>query len=127
MNVGDVVKMPAAPTRKGYKFVCWKGSELHPGDNYKVEGDHTFTAIWKKSAGKGVSGTLIAKMKTKGKTALIISWSKIKGAKGYDVFFVRCAHKDKKTVCKKVKTIKGNKKFKWTKKCKIYVFAHNGV
>lgn len=132
-NVGDVIKMPAAPTRNGYTFMYWKGSELHPGDKYTVKGDHTFTAIWKKNdqpdpkptpkpdpkptpSSKKVSGTIIAKMTAKGKTGLTIRWKKIKGAKGYDIFFARCAHSEKKTVCKKVKTIKGNKKSKWTKK-----------
>ena len=45
-NVGDTVKLPAAPTRKGYTFKCWKGSEYAAGDKYEVEGDHTFTAEW---------------------------------------------------------------------------------
>jgi len=58
-NVGDVIEIPKAPTREGYTFKYWKGSEYHPGDKYTVEGDHTFTAEWKKStnaaAAKGSS------------------------------------------------------------------------
>jgi len=49
-NVGDTVKLPAAPTREGYTFKCWKGSEYAAGADYKVEGDHTFTAEWEKDA-----------------------------------------------------------------------------
>lgn len=45
---GALFTLPAAPTRTGYTFVCWKGSTYQPGDQYKVEGDHTFTAEWKK-------------------------------------------------------------------------------
>ena len=45
---GSTITIPAAPTREGYKFTYWKGSEYHPGDSYKVEGDHTFTAQWEK-------------------------------------------------------------------------------
>ena len=45
---GLTITIPAAPTREGYKFTYWKGSEYHPGDSYKVEGDHTFTAQWEK-------------------------------------------------------------------------------
>lgn len=62
-----------------------------------------------------VSGTLTAKMMAKGKTSFTISWNKIQGAEGYDVFFAGCDHGKSKNVCKKVKTIKGNKTFKWTK------------
>lgn len=49
-NVGDVIEIHAAPTREGYTFVEWRGSSYQPGDKYTVEGDHTFTAIWKKNA-----------------------------------------------------------------------------
>jgi hypothetical protein len=62
-----------------------------------------------------VSGTLIGKTSTKGKTALTIGWIKTEGADGYDIFFAECNHSSKKIVCKNVKTIKGNKTFTWTK------------
>ena len=45
-DVGEVIKIHAAPTRDGYVFVEWRGSSYQPGDSYTVEGDHTFTAIW---------------------------------------------------------------------------------
>ena len=47
-NVGDIITIPNAPTRSGYTFVCWQGSEYQPGDQYEATGDHTFTASWKK-------------------------------------------------------------------------------
>ncbi len=37
-----------APTRDGYTFVCWKGSEYQPGQKYLADSDHVFTAEWKK-------------------------------------------------------------------------------
>lgn len=49
-KAGDVIEMPAAPTREGYTFKYWRGSEYYPGDKYKVEGDHKFTAVWEKNA-----------------------------------------------------------------------------
>ena len=58
---------------------------------------------------------LMAKMRSKGKTSLVLSWSKVKGAEGYDIFFARCNTSEKKTKAKLVKTIKGNKKTSWTK------------
>jgi len=64
---------------------------------------------------KTVSGTATAMMTTKGKTALTLAWSKIEGADGYDIFFSECNHGGKKMVLKNVKSIKGNKIFKWTK------------
>ena len=62
-----------------------------------------------------VSGTLTAEMTAKGKTSLAISWNKIHGAAGYDIFFAECNHRGKTIVCKNVKTIKRNKTFKWTR------------
>ena len=51
------------------------------------------------------------KMKASGENALMIKWTKIKGAEGYDIFFNKC-NKNKSV---KIKTIKGNKKFSWKK------------
>lgn len=62
-----------------------------------------------------VSGTLIGKMTAKGSNGLIIGWTKVSGAAGYDIFLARCNHDGKKISCKKVKTIKAGKTFKWTK------------
>lgn len=53
---GDIFTLPEAPERDGYKFLYWKGSEYQPGDEYVVQGNHTFIAEWekndKKSEGK---------------------------------------------------------------------------
>ena len=46
--VGDTVTLLSAPTREGYKFRCWQGSEYAAGSEYQVEGDHNFTAAWDK-------------------------------------------------------------------------------
>ncbi len=110
-TVGKTITMPAAPTRKGYTFKYWKGSNYKPGSKYKVTGDHKFTAVW--SNGPKASGVLLAKMTSKGSKSLVLTWNKIDGAAGYDVFFVRCGDNNS---LKKVKTIKGNKTLKWTKK-----------
>ena len=48
VKVGEVIKLIDAPTRIGYKFLYWKGSEYQPGDKYTVTGTHTFTAVWEK-------------------------------------------------------------------------------
>lgn len=49
-NVGEAIKLPDAPTRDGYTFKCWKGSEYQAGAEYVVpEGGHEFTAEWEKN------------------------------------------------------------------------------
>ena len=48
-NEGDVIRIMDAPTRKGYTFKYWEGSEYYPGDSYTVAEDHTLKAIWKKN------------------------------------------------------------------------------
>lgn len=40
------IKIHAAPTRIGYKFLYWEGSSYQPNDDYKVTEDHTFVAKW---------------------------------------------------------------------------------
>ena len=45
-TVGETVQLLGEPTREGYTFKCWKGSEYAAGADYEVEGDHTFTAEW---------------------------------------------------------------------------------
>ncbi len=60
------------------------------------------------------SGTPLAKATVKNKS-MTIGWNKIQGAEGYDIFFATCNHSGKKIACKNVKTIKGNKTFKWIK------------
>ena len=103
---GKAATAPATPKRSGYTFTGWDK------DFSKVTRDLTVTAKWKKNAAK-VSGTLLSKITAKGKSSLVLTWSKVKGADGYDVFFSKCGTNISP---KKVKTIKGNKTFKWTKK-----------
>lgn len=59
-------------------------------------------------------GVLLAQFKNKGKKQLILSWNKLKYVEGYDIFFAKCNKKDKKTQCKLIATINGNKTFSWT-------------
>ena len=67
----------------------------------------TYTLIQKSK----VSGTLIAKTVASGKTAMNISWTKVKGAAGYDVYFAKCG-----TPIKKIKTVKAGKSLKCTQR-----------
>ena len=64
---------------------------------------------------KIVTGTLLAKLTAKGKKSLVLSWTKVNGAEGYDVFFSKCNSKKEKRLPKKADTITGNKTAKWTK------------
>jgi hypothetical protein len=49
-------------------------------------------------------------MTAKGKTNLVLSWNKVKGVQGYDVFFVNCSKKKPKLTA----SVKGNNKVKRT-------------
>ena len=100
-------------------------------DKDLVSGDMTLYAGWKAeqtsapqtdtddsvsvpSSTKIVTPALLVKMAAKGSNNLVISWNKIAGAKGYDIFFAKCGKNDRKTKLKKVKTVKG-KALSWTK------------
>ena len=61
---------------------------------------------------KEAAEPLMAKMSAGGAGSMVISWNKIDGAEGYDIFFSRCGSKSKK---KLVKTVSGDQ-LKWTKK-----------
>ena len=59
VNNGTVITLPE-PARDGYTFDYWEGSKYNAGDQYTVNGDHTFKAVWKTGAGgdgKKGSGT----------------------------------------------------------------------
>ena len=103
----------------------WDSGKVTKKATEKAEGIKTYTctvckatkteAIPKlKPSAPEVSEKLLPKMTAK-KKGMTISWNKIKGAAGYDIFFARCNHDKKKIIPKKAKTIKGNKIFKWTK------------
>lgn len=47
-DYGTEITIPDAPTKEGYKFLYWQGSNYNPGDKYKVEGAHDFGAVWEK-------------------------------------------------------------------------------
>ena len=60
------------------------------------------------------SKTPLTRTTATGDHSMTVGWAKVEGAAGYEVFFSRCDGKGSKTT-KKVKTIKGNKTFTWTK------------
>ncbi len=48
-NAGEVITILEAPTREGYRFLHWQGSQFQPGDTFTVPvGGHVFTAAWQK-------------------------------------------------------------------------------
>ncbi|MDO5016345.1 MAG: LPXTG cell wall anchor domain-containing protein [Eubacteriales bacterium] len=56
--VGDMVRLPLAPSKEGANFVYWEGSRYNPGELYEVTGDHSFTAYFEdySSAFAGTTG-----------------------------------------------------------------------
>ncbi len=60
VGAGDTITLPL-PTRDGYSFLYWQGSTYYAGQQYVVEGNHTFTAQWGQAAlpGTGDSTGLV--------------------------------------------------------------------
>ena len=87
---GKSAAAPAKPKRKGYTFKGWDK------DFGKVTSNMTVTAKWKKNASpkpspkKKTRKTALAKLTPKGSSTLVLSWTKTKGAKGYDIYFAKC-------------------------------------
>lgn len=52
---GKKIKLLGAPSKPGYEFAYWKGSKYKAKAKYKVTGDHTFVAQWKKASNSGVN------------------------------------------------------------------------
>lgn len=65
-------------------------------------------------ASAAVSNVLLPKVVSKGSRDLVITWTKVDIADGYDVSIYQCKDGSLKAVA--TKTFKGNKTFKWTKK-----------
>ena len=63
---GEYITLPDAPTKDGYTFKYWKGSKYMPGDKYKVEGEHKFTAVWEKKATSKTDDSSTGKSGTSG-------------------------------------------------------------
>ena len=65
---------------------------------------------------KKSSVPLLAKMTAKGKNSLKLSWTRIKGAKGYDIFLNRCSRSKKQTIMKQTQTVKAGAPRIWVRK-----------
>lgn len=99
----------------------WDKGKVTKKATYKAKGVRTYTctvcgatkekAIAKKKAG----GTALLKMTAKGKTSLALSWNKIRGADGYEIFFAKCNANGNDFRCEKIETIEGGSVTKYTK------------
>ncbi|MBR6158868.1 MAG: carbohydrate-binding domain-containing protein, partial [Lachnospiraceae bacterium] len=99
-----------AKAANGYEFKQWKvisggvdlANKKKATTTFRIKkSDVTVKAIFEKKVG----GLLLARMKPKGDNELELTWTKIKGAGGYDIFFSPCG--DEKYY-KLVSTIKGD-------------------
>ena len=97
----------------------WDDGKVTTAPTYTKPGVMTYTCTGCKATRTEsipmLDDELLATMKAKGKTSFVISWTKVPDADGYDIFFNKCDGKESGTM-KKVKTVKGNKTLKWTKK-----------
>ena len=107
-----------------YWFSGWT-PELRPA---------TEEAVYMATYGKSPNYTLLATMKSGGKTKLNLTWTKVSKASGYDIFFCQCNSDGEIREPALVRTITGNKTFKHTLKglkagvCyKAYVMAFRKI
>ena len=102
----------------GHKWGAWqtvkKPTALNKGEKRRVCKNNSAHVQKKQIKATGVSGVLLARMVAKG-NGFTLSWTKVTGAEGYDVFFSPCSSADKTNVLKKAKTIKGNTTLSWSK------------
>lgn len=102
---------------QGHDWGDWKVT-VEPGPN--KNGVRTRTCkldpSHKETEKISASGKLLTKMTSKGSNSLVITWTKTKGAAGYEIYFAECNHKKKINVCKKIKTVKAGKTPKYVKK-----------
>ncbi len=108
-----ITKKVTAPTKEkdGRTVYTAKVSETKSPDGKKhSETKNGLTTVWK------ASGLLFAEMTAQGDTSLKLTWNKIKGAGGYDIFLGRCNFNDNKVAVTRIGTIKGNKTFQYTTK-----------
>lgn len=110
---------PVAIDPNTHTWGAWKTvkqpTALNAGLEQRVCGGNAAHVEKRTLPATGVSGTLLAQMKASGKTKLKLTWTKINGAEGYDIFFAKCNSKESKTKLKFVKAVKGNATFAWAK------------
>ena len=109
---GKKIDLTAKPNA-GYKLKKWtvtKGVKLKDAAKAKTsftmpEKDVTVKATFEK-----INITPIVTMKANGKNKMDISWTKIREADGYDIFFAKCNTKNDTNELKCIKTIKNKKR-----------------
>ena len=87
VTYGSTYGKLAAPSRSGYQFTGWYtaksgGTKITAKSKVKTAKNHTLYAHWKMKPPAGVS----VKVKLKSVNAVTVSWKKISGAKGYEVY-----------------------------------------
>ena len=95
-----------------HKWSAWKTvkqtTALEVGSLQRVCQNNSAHVQKRSLPATGVKGSLLAQLKSKGKNKMVISWTKVTGAEGYDVYFTKCDTHEKKSKYKLVKSIKGN-------------------
>ena len=98
--------------------VDWNNNKNY--DAVLTNGRYTVTAAPAPKPKTTVSGTPLVRLTTKGDNSLVVSWNKIQGADGYDIYFAYSGE-----ISKYAATVKGNKTFSWADGYDIY-FAYSG-
>jgi len=116
------ITKPAVIKALGHDWGEWKvtkkATAVRPGEKQRVCRNDPSHAEKKEipAAGRKKKRDIpLTTMTAKGKRKLKISWRRVAGADGYDIYFSECSHGGRSISCRKIRTIRGNNTFTWTK------------
>jgi hypothetical protein len=87
-------------TRLGYEFAGWNtmadgtGTSYQPGSKLKADSDVTLYAQWVKSSPTITKKPfMVLKAQPRGSHTEKLTWTRVKGADGYDLYYAKCSRK----------------------------------
>ncbi len=102
----------------GYKFKKWKvvsgGVKLSDATKAKTTFKIKNANVKVKAIFEKIYEAPQPEIEPKGKDKIVLAWSEVSDAKGYDIFMSRCNHGGKEITPKLIKTIKNKNTTQWT-------------
>ena len=108
VELGKAAVKPAAPKKDGYTFKGWEFNGEPYDFTEEVNEEITLTAKWERT----IKGELLPTLRSSGSRKLSLTWPKMQGPDGYEVWLAPCK---KNSTCKKVADIPSSGKMSYTK------------